>query len=607
MEFKKVKGKGFVPVSGKEAEPLLKLGMRKRDIKRGRRVAPAAQMPDTPSPAASSDVVRMFREHKRREYRSSLFLFAKYCLDNPDIEVEAHGELCQTLQDMYWGVGAKEEHRKGIRKLLVMMPRGTLKSTIVTIAFPLWIFMQDDPAALERYTPMGEVAWQPPKSFNGKKGYNQRILISNAVDTFSQDFLKTIKQHLTRNEELIETFGSAAWEKKTDGLWTNDAINIAWRDDYRSRDPNILCGAMNKAINSGHFDLGLNDDMINEKYVTTQEMIEKTIDFHRQQHPVLEKPSIQVYVGTHWHDADLYDYLRTSPAEKAQFTYIIERAIRSDEEVAAGKRRLFCETKHSLEWLEKERELLGDYFFSCQYQNDPIDQETALFKASYFDGQVFQLPEDPVSRDRWLRSLNIFTVSDPAISQDRRGCRAVIATLGMDHEARVFLLDLFARKACAPSDYIDEFYRQVGLWRPMRAGIEKVGFQELYIWNIQQESLKRGVFIPWVELEPKGRSKEKRIEKLEPIVRPKKFFYQAGHQDVVHEFLRYPYGKTRDLIDTLAYLLDVAFPAEKEEEDGFEFSYETPDLESHLFADMMLKRREHLIGGSGEEFDWYND
>lgn len=552
-------------------------------------------------------MMRMLREQKRRLYRSSLYHFAKYCLDNPDLEKEAHLPLCQALQNYYWGVGQKPEHRKGVRKLLVMMPRNTLKSTICTVAFPLWIMMQNDPSALERFSPDGKPAWTPPTSFNGKPGYNQRILISNAVEGLATDFVTSIQTKLLRSEELIETFGSAAWEKKTAGTWGSGYFDLAWRSDIQAKEPNCNSGSMNKQVNSGHYDICINDDMINEQWVTNEDMIERTKDFHKNQQPVLEKPGLQIYIGTHWHDADLYDYLRTDPGEKQQFDYIIERAIRTEEEVAAGKRLLFCETKHSLEWLAQERITLGDYKFSCQYLNDPIDQAAARFKKEYFDGQTYTLPADPDQRRAWVSKLNIYTAGDPAISKEKAGCHAVILTCGWDHTGNCYLLDLFAKKGVSPSDYLDEFFRQYRTWDSIGCGVEEVGFQEIFKWNAEEKSAREQVYLPWVELKPKGRMKDNRIERLQPLCARKKFFFLSEHQDIVAEFLRWPYGKTKDRIDTLAYQLDMAFSPSGPEIETEEIDLMDMKLEQGAFEEMMSKRREKLTGGSHGSFDWYND
>lgn len=836
---------GEQPVPGSQAMARVAGAKRAvRNLQDPGKIPNYAESPDDPAAP-----IRLLREAKRRRYRGSLFAFTKYCLDNPDLEVEAHGPLCQKLEEYYWGVGSRPDHEKGIRKLLIMMPRGSLKSTIATVAYPLWILMQNDPSALYRVLPDGSEPWSAPTSFNGKKGYNQRILISNAVDVLAQDFMRLIQSKLAANEELLDVFGRATWDKKTDGLWKSDQFNIAWRDDVRSREANVSVGAMNKAVNSGHYDICINDDMINEKYVNTQEMIERSIQFHLQQHPVLEKPSLQIYIGTHWHDADLYDYLRTHPPELAEFEYIIERAIRTDEEVEAGKRKIFCITKHSEAWLEKERELLGDYFFSCntgeapilmadwtlkplrdvkvgdkvvgftvddkrrkliestvvangsreaevakvtmadgheirctldhqwysgrkdrktyrrlhelkklcrivtipkeenhgdwrylagivdgegsvkhgsilifqsleknrhiaeeiqstvdrlgvpnhrwvgrcgvsngttatltikggrdvklalnclgrpakrqdiadcilkkqpggvvkervaiasvkaggvdtvysmqttsgnyvawgygskncQYQNDPIDQETAAFKKGYFENQVFQLPEVPDEKKRWLNSLNIYTSCDPAISKEKTGCKAVITTCGWDSKGDCYLLDVFAKKGTQPGELLDEFFRQYGTWNPLSVGIEEIGFQELYQWNAERISKERNVYLPWFELKPSGRIKDQRISRLEPLCRQKKFFYQSHQQDVVAEFLRWPRGKSKDIIDALAYQLDMAYSPAAPHIEAPEIELNSAHYEVEHFQMMLAKRREQLMGRGDGDYDWYND
>lgn len=558
------------------------------------------------------------RELKRRRYRGSLFMLAKYGLGYPDLDPVAHGPVCRALENAYWGLERAPWHEKGIRKILIMMPRGTLKSTLVTYAFPIWVLLQNDPAAVVNAMPEGkaEKMWVAPPSFNGKKGYNQRILLSNLTCDNAIQFLSTIKAHLSTNEELRDVFGNAAPERRVEGLWKAERCNITWRDDFGARDPNLQTNGLDRSVNSGHFDIGIFDDMIDEKMVNNAQMVERSIQFHRQTQPLLEKPALQIYVGTHWADQDLYTHLRESPEEKGQWEMVIEEADRAlgepkgppDQVLADGRRRYFFPAKLDGEVLEKLQENLGPYYFGCQYQNNPVTQSTAVFKKNYFEKSLYTLDGmTEYELKDWLATLSIHTTSDPAISKEKTGCQSVIVTCGWDWDGTCWVLDLFAKKNCQTSEFLEEFYRQFTEWDSTSAGIEEVGFQVLYKGNVEQMSRERNVYLPWVELKPGSRIKERRIEKLEPLCRRGQLKFQKRHRQIEAEFIRYPRGKSRDIMDALAYQLDVAFTPDRPEKKVGEPDLNTFEYEQRVAATAMQNRIKKLKRGRMYALDWYDD
>lgn len=566
------------------------------------------------------DAISSVRELKRRKFRSSLFLFTKYCLGYPDLDVEAHGPLCDLLERAYWGIDKKPWHEKGIRKILVMLPRGTLKSTIVTISFPQWVLLQNDPTALLNSLPDNalEKMWTAPPSFNGKKGYNQRILISNLIVDNALQFIATIKASFSTGEELRDVFGNAAPERRVEGLWKAERCNITWRDDYSARDPNLQANGMDRSVNSGHFDIGIFDDMIDHTMVTNQEMVEKSINNYRNTQPLLEKPSLQIYVGTHWADQDLYAHFRESKEEQGQWEVLIEEADRDIDSppmpphhrLPDGRRRYFLPSKLDGSNLPKLRVNQGEYLFSCQYQNNPVPQKTAVFKKDYFKNSLYTL--DGMSEfdlKQWLGTLSIHTTSDPAISKEKQGCQAVIVTCGWDAAHVCWVLDLFAEKSVHPSAFLEEFFRQVRAWDSVSAGIEEIGFQELYKVNAEQKSEKDGIYLPWVELKPAGRLKEIRIVKLEPLAKAGRLRYRVEHRAIEVEAIRFPRGKSRDILDALAYQLDVQYTPETIVRNIKEPDLNTFEYEKAAASARMIRHENRLKAGRRRKVvnDWYND
>lgn len=556
------------------------------------------------------DAVRLARETERRMFRSSLYAYCKFCLGYSLLEPEVHGKLCRILEDLYWGVDMPSYAVGGVRRVLILMPRGSFKSTIGTMTTPSWILLQNDPPSM--LPEAGEI-WTPPTSFNGKQGYDQRILIVNEIIDNAKAFLRTNKDHLQANEYLHEVFGNPAPEKRIEGLWTANEANITWRQDFRNRDANLTASGLDRSINSGHFDFGIYDDLISQKQVTTAEQIEQTIQFYREQIPLLDKPSVMVVIGTRWHDADLYGHFLESDEEKGKWEVIIERAERTEEEIDAGKSRFFFPSRYGEVVLNDMRGSMRPDFFSAQMLNECLDVETAMFKKEYFDNAYFDVPPPGEARQIFLAGKTVVSTADPAISEDKKACYASIVTCAWDANGRMWILDVFRKRDVQASEFLGEYFRQYVEWHPYRCGIEDQGFQKLYRYNAELISMGlgdpdlamyRGVWLPWEPLKPGGRSKDLRIGGLEPLARARKILIARSFAVVEHEFRRFPKGKYKDTIDALAYQLDLAFPGTDVVDPASKKTFQ--ELEQEAFRDEYRRHIRELQQPEGGFDDWYN-
>ncbi len=546
---------------------------------------------------------RILHERKRRLYRQSLFLYAQDLLGYDKLEPDVHGPLCTKLQELYWDVDRPQYAVGGLRRVLILMPRGSFKSTVATQSFPAWIMHQNDSADYDH--PDGLERWEPPTSFNGKKGFNQRLLIANEVQANAKTFLRNIKSNL-QNPRVVNYFGDITPTVRTEGLWTTEKANVKTRTDFAAKEPNFSIASLDQAVNSQHFDLGIYDDLISRAQVNTKEQIEKTIDFYKEQLPLLDHPALMVVIGTRWHDADLYGHFQEADSEKNKWEVIIERAERTDQEVAAGKRRLFFPQVLTEKVLADKRESMGPSFYSAQMQNEPVDEATQIFKKEYFTGCVFELPDNVEQLKTWLAQLSIFTSCDPAITDDKAGCEAVITTCGWDYKGICWVLDMFAEKDVHSNRLLKEYFRQYQKWRAIKCGIESVGFQKMLLQNAQQMSLDLQVFPPWEELKPDKRSKDLRIRGLEPVFANNRFRYQRHMQAIVAEAIRYPRGRSKDKLDALAYQLDMAFPGQEPETPEQRMDPNSIELEQEELKRQYEEHRARLTSDRGDGW-WYTN
>ena len=526
------------------------------------------------------------------------------------------GGLCKRLQDAYWGLGKWKAHTvtdqkgedKKIRSYLFLLPRGTYKTTVATVGFSNWIVLQNDPPEMRGEGDLHRDL--SPPSFNGKPGYDQRILLGHETHPMSKKYHLAIQRHFEKNEELIRIYGNLVPRRSSKLKWIEDESWVTWRRDMVAKEGTLTTTSFDHSMTGGHFDIGVIDDIVSDKRVTNDEQIEKTKEFYRKLIPIMDPNSILIFIGTRWDDKDLYGYFQME--EEGLWEIYTDKATRSDADVAMGKRKLFFPQELSVATLKTHYTRLGPYSYSCQYQNDPIDPDTAIFTREMFEGQEFKLvgrPGGPEMKD-WLKDMHVYTSGDPAISKKKKGtCFAVILSCAWDHFGNCYLLDLFMRKPefAQPTRYLNEFFRQIVLWNPKRAGIEEAGFQAVLRFEAEKMSRERGIFVPWFELETLNRSKSERIERLEPLCRSKKFWYQPQHAQLLDQFLRYPRGTYQDGLDCLAYQIDMLWQPRTPKRD----IVKTPEEIRVMMNEEAGKARLRRLGigeyaGSRKESKWYN-
>lgn len=207
--------------------------------------------------------VEDLEEIQRREYRKSLGLTAKYLLEYPDVNLATHGEIINALES------------KTKRKLIVC-PRGSLKSTVCDISYPIWLLLSNP---------------------------NLRILIDSEVYSNSKTFLREIKAQL-ESERVTSLFGKF----KSDSNWTEGAVTINQRTIAR-KEPSIQCSGVGAIKVGMHFDVIIHDDMNSNKNSQTKEGRQKVIDHYRLNTSILEPDGTLVVVGTRYAEDDLIGHI----------------------------------------------------------------------------------------------------------------------------------------------------------------------------------------------------------------------------------------------------------------------------------------------------------
>lgn len=514
------------------------------------------------TPKAALDNVKRLSDAERKllimHYNTNLLDFVRdiICYQVPDnmIADDVHGPFCQMLQRSYWGTLPLLVPKKSIHGTLTLIPRECQKSTIGTIGRSVWILVQNVPG----------LGWDPPKSFNGKKGYNQRINIAHETGDESEKYLGSIANHFQRNEYLRDLYNgldgdNVFWRKKTEGRWSSWELDIPWRDDFTEREANITTSSLRSTITGGHYDVTVWDDFFSELTMEEETGPDKVLRYYRNYIPVAHKPSILNVIGTVKDDRDLYNHIIRNEAHK--WHILIEKSWRTPDDIANGKREFFYPAKLSREVLLDIRERMGSDYYSKEYQNEVVDPETAPFKARWFDEAMFDLPTEKAALEEWMSDKHLYVASDPAVADNKKSCLCTSLLIAVDTKGEFWIVDDFGQKGVGddPTEYLDALFRQSTKYGPVLwTGVESVGLLKMVKWAADRRAKDTGVHLNWFELKPGGRSKEARIMGLRPLAISGGIHLQRHHQHILTEFLRYPRGRSRDYIDTIAYIPDMA-------------------------------------------------
>ena len=425
-----------------------------------------------------------------------------------------HEELCDFIM--------KEDPKKK----LVLIPRGHLKSTLVTVGYSLLRIAQDP---------------------------SVRILIANATYDMATSFLGQIKKHLKDNEVFKDYYGDLA---ASPDRWAENAISVGKRRAFGRKEATVTTYGIGGNLVSQHYDVIIMDDIVNRDYVSTAEQIQKTILFYKDALDLLEPNGVLIIIGTRWADSDLYGWImdKSSPEQVwKNFDVMIKQAYHGNLDTGESLELLYPEkfTREILTTLKTEK---GPYEFSSQYMNDPVPQESAKFKLDW----IKRILEDEFRQ----REINYFTMVDPAIGQLKSSDNTAIVTVGVDQWNNWFVVNIIWGKML-PNEIVKLIFANWEQYSPRKIGIEMTAYQKSLQYAIVDEMRRRNTFLPVVELKA-DRSKEERIEGLIPRYANGGIYHLQQcpfREQLEDELIRFPRGRHDDIVDALSYGNQICFPS----------------------------------------------
>jgi len=456
---------------------------------------------------------------KKNYYSSHYYEFNRDVLKWPDIYEPLHRKVCDFITE-----------NVNTKKILLLLPRGTFKSSIVTVGYSLYRIVNDP---------------------------NDRILIANATYPMACQFLGQIKNHISRNEELKKIFGDLSFAADQ---WREDKIFVSREKSYEQKEPTVWAQGVGANVVGSHFNIAILDDLVNDTNVGTKEQIDKVKDYYRGVLDLIDARDGHkkvIIIGTTWHWDDLYAWIQETPEIAGDFAILKMPAYTGEW----GTGELLFPRILSWDVLAGNKRQQGNAHYSAQYMLDPIPTEDQVFKGP------FRRYEETDLRGIELKK---FVTVDPAISEKQTADYSAMICVGVDKNNDWYVLDIW-RDRCLPKTLIDQMFFWNEKWKPVSVGIETVAYQKALQYFLYDEMKRRNKMIPLVELGHTERSKDERIRGLQPRYEMGSIFHpdgvlQPNVQLLEDELLRFPKGKNDDMIDSLASQLELAFPPKKHEE-----------------------------------------
>lgn len=433
--------------------------------------------------------------------------------------------------------------------LMILMPRGTFKSSVVTIGFSLQTLLNDPDA---------------------------RILIDSETFSKSKAFLMEIKGHLESNDKFREVyktlFNCYPDDNAKSDTWSDSQLNISARK-RRRKEATLSCSGVDVTKTGMHYDLIIGDDWMSENNITTKEQIDKVKTHYKLALSLLDPGKPLIIIGTRWDFKDIYQHIIDNEAHR--FNIIIRRAYNPDGS-------LFFPERLTEKFLEETKKSQGSYIFSCQYMNNPIDAETAVFKQSDMERIEWNLVKS--------RPINWYTSVDPSAGGEYADYGAIV-TAGMDQQSQLYVRDVVKRKM-KYSDIIDEMFNVYFLFKPREMCVEIIGSQKTIEFMLEDEQKRRGQWLPIKYIRGRNRQKEERIKALAPYYEYHRIFHVKECRqldDLEYEMINFPKGENDDAVDALATILEIARPG------GGKLSTDRKEKKSKMLA-VLTKPRSSLTG-----------
>jgi len=475
---------------------------------------------------------RYARLQSLKKLKNNIGLFGRFCFPTAAKRTTPpfHGEIYSHIAD------------KTVPRVLIAAPRGTAKSTVVSL-----------------FLPLHRAAFKSPDE-------DLFIVIVSESQSQSVNFLSRIKYHLDHSDKFKEVFGD--FSHNTARRWTNSDIILA----NGTRIIAVGTGQRVRGFIEGDTrpNLIIVDDFESELNAYTAEGRAKNRKWMTEAViPSLSDDGRIVMIGTVISEDCFLCWAKESSAW-ATLWY----SIWDENEKSIWPQRF---PKSRIMGIKEEFQSVGNLNgFYQEYMNIAQSPDDAPFKPEYIqlhhydfeirDGQACLVRTTGEKED--VKPIEVYCGVDPASSLSARADFFVIATVGIDSDNNKYIVDIY-RNRLDPALQPDRIIKTYKKYRPRRMKIETVAYQEALRSAVRKQMLEQNLYIPGLEKGVKPRTrKSERLISLVPMLAKKEFYFRPQDISAQQEFLSYPRGKNDDIMDAVWIALDKSFPCKKSSLNG---------------------------------------
>jgi len=350
--------------------------------------------------------------------------------------------------------------------------------------------------------------------------------------------MRAIRDHFENGKAFKWLFGDVRGDR-AGKKWSDKELILATRTSVGMREASITAGAIGKTETGPHYDLIVSDDPVSILNTQTRDVMDKTLDDHRQLSAVLDKHGVLVLVGTPYCWGDLY-------------TYIEQNSTGWDVSEKKPVSQMNYDSFYTPQFLADERAVLGAHRYGCWYLLNPTNPEDAEFKQEWFtnwNGVVDELPPKAVT----------IVAIDSALCETRDSDRVGMVVIAKQAGGSVYVIEAKGLRMTS-ADVVDEIFRLEKAYSPAALVLGKATFERVLKKWVEEEAKRRDIFPRLQTYKGEGQNKNDigRMRSLIGRYQARRIKHTATMWDLEDELLRFPKGDHIDIADALAVAIDTA-------------------------------------------------
>lgn len=476
-------------------------------------------------------------EELKQQCVDSYAIFCLYMQDDGFFD-DIHVELCQWTQyHVEQAEKQVEETGECLLELAYIMPRSSLKSTIVTKHLSAWLTVR--------------------RFYKFNDSTMRTLIAGNTFDNASAKMHKDLGGLFKDHELFMQLFPEILPTGNND--WNSKRLEVNRKKSFP--EGTFECAGTNTKLIGRHFNGIVEDDttapdvsdMEDEITVPSKEIVQQAIGFHQASVSLLIPKGFlfRIVVSTRWACEDLIHHIQ----EKEKFKYFNKAA--RDE--LGNPNFSFAYNEDKLNLIKSR---IGSFMFSMLYLNKPLDNSQRVFNPDNFRyTPKYMVPE-----------AGYFTIAlDPAISEKESACESSMTvcqhtTVGYqrheywweDKNVKMLPFELVNKVLDLAELYQEEFPRLNG-GKPIMAIIVETNAYQFALKQIfENEMIRRNVHFTIHPMRSR-QNKELRIQAMQPAFEDGRVHFVKTSDDpkknklsiqTESQLVQFPNGKLVDTIDS---------------------------------------------------------